>query len=96
MALAHTYEANPHWLPAKAGQDIGDIPGEDGWPLVGNTLKLLRDPGAFGRRMVGKYGRVYRNNAFGGRNIAFMEAEMFCKDELIARATVTKSILRAA
>ena len=29
-------------------------------------------------------------------NIAFMEAEMFCKDELIARATVTKSILRAA
>lgn len=30
-----------------------------------------------------------------GRNLAFMEAEMRCNDELIARATVTKSILRA-
>lgn len=29
-----------------------------------------------------------------GRNVAFMEAEMRCGDELIARATVTKSILR--
>jgi uncharacterized protein (TIGR00369 family) len=29
-----------------------------------------------------------------GRNVAFMEAEMHCGDELIARATVTKSILR--
>jgi len=29
-----------------------------------------------------------------GRSVAFMEAEMHCNDELIARATVTKSILR--
>ncbi|TXH83444.1 MAG: PaaI family thioesterase [Rhizobium sp.] len=29
-----------------------------------------------------------------GRNVAFMEAEMHCGDDLIARATVTKSILR--
>lgn len=31
-----------------------------------------------------------------GRNLAFMEAEMHCGDQLIARATVTKSILRAS
>jgi uncharacterized protein (TIGR00369 family) len=30
-----------------------------------------------------------------GRSIAFMEAEIHCKGELLARATVTKSILRA-
>lgn len=30
-----------------------------------------------------------------GRNVAFMEAQMHCNEELIARATVTKSILRA-
>jgi len=30
-----------------------------------------------------------------GRNLAFMEAEMLCNDEIIARATVTKTILRA-
>lgn len=30
-----------------------------------------------------------------GRNIAFMEAEIRCEGELLARATVTKSILQA-
>jgi uncharacterized protein (TIGR00369 family) len=29
-----------------------------------------------------------------GRNLAFMEAEIHCNGELLARATVTKSILR--
>ncbi|TXH03750.1 MAG: PaaI family thioesterase [Nevskiaceae bacterium] len=35
-------------------------------------------------------GRVIKR----GRNVAFMEAAMHCKGELLARATVTKSILR--
>ena len=53
-------------------------------------VSLLR-AAMLGDRIV-THGQVIRR----GRNIAFMEAEMFCKDELIARATVTKSILRAA
>lgn len=75
MALAHTFEANPHWLPRQPGKLLDHVPGEDGWPFVGNTLKLLSDPGKFGRRMVATYGRVYRNNAFGGRNIALVGAD---------------------
>lgn len=75
MVLAHTHKANPHWLPFAAGQQLDDIPGEDGWPLVGNTLKLLRDPAGFGRRMIATYGPIYRNNSFGGRNVALMGPE---------------------
>src|SRR3546814_14106313 len=39
-------------------------------PVLGNTLEQLRDYPAFTRRMVAKYGRVYRNNSFGGRSVA--------------------------
>lgn len=75
MALAHTFEANPHWLPKQPDRLLDAIPGEDGWPFVGNTLKLLRDPAKFGRRMVATYGPVYRNHTFGGRNIAMIGAD---------------------
>lgn len=75
MALAHTFKANPHWLPRNPREALRAIPGEDGWPLFGNTLKLLKDPRAFGNRMVATYGRVYRNNAFGGPTVTLVGAE---------------------
>ncbi|QHL90600.1 cytochrome P450 [Sphingomonas changnyeongensis] len=75
MALAHTFKANPHWLPRNPRDALRAIPGEDGWPLFGNTLKLLKDPRAFGNRMVATYGRVYRNNAFGGPTVTLVGAE---------------------
>ena len=75
MALAHSYAANPHWLPRQPARSLDAIPGEDGWPVVGNTLKMLRDPKAFGDRMVAKYGRVYRNNSFGERSVILLGAE---------------------
>ena len=89
MAYAHTNEANPHWLPAKQGQKLGHIPGEDGWPLLGNTLQQLKDPIAFGKRMVASYGPVFRNNSFGGRSIALMGPEanelvLFDRDKLFS------------
>jgi cytochrome P450 len=59
-----------HWLPRTPDAALDHIPGEDGLPVVGNTLEQLRDYRAFTRRMVAKYGRVYRNNSFGGRNVA--------------------------
>lgn len=75
MALAHRFEANPHWLPRLPDKALRAIPGEDGWPIVGNTLRILRDPPAFGRRMLAEYGPVYRNNAFGGPTIMLIGAE---------------------
>jgi len=75
MAYAHTYQANPHWLPKQPARDLRHIPGEDGLPLIGNTFRMLRDPAAFGRHMVATYGRVYRNNALGGTTVTLLGPE---------------------
>lgn len=72
MALAHSFKANPHWLPINPLSAIAHIPGEDGWPLVGNTFRVLRNPAAFGKRMYETYGPIYRNRALGGRTVALL------------------------
>ncbi len=86
MPYAHTIEGNPHWLPLNPRRAIGKIPGESGWPVVGNTFEVLRDPLAFTRRMSAKYGRVYRNNSFGGHSVVLLgpdanELVLFDKDK---------------
>lgn len=88
-ALAHTFEANPHWLPRNPPGALDHIPGEDGWPLVGNTITMLRDPIAFGNAMVAKYGPVFRNRAFGGRSVQMFgpdanELVLFDRDKIFS------------
>ena len=46
-----------HWLPRGPESLLDHIPGEDGLPVIGNTLEQLRDYPGFARRMVAKYGR---------------------------------------
>ncbi|GAA0305368.1 cytochrome P450 [Sphingomonas oligophenolica] len=89
MALAHSFKANPHWLPRQKPVAISAIPGENGLPFIGNTLKLLRDPVGFGHRMVKLYGPVYRNNAFGGPSVTLMGADanelvLFDRDKIFS------------
>ncbi|WP_260597255.1 cytochrome P450 [Sphingomonas endolithica] len=89
MALAHSFKANPHWLPRQAKGVLDTIPGENGLPFVGNTLRLLKDPVAFGRRMAKTYGPVYRNNTFGGPNIVLIGPEanelvLFDRDKIFS------------
>jgi hypothetical protein len=89
MAYAHSFEANPHWLPRLPNSATDHIPGEDGWPLLGNTLKQLKDPPAFTRSMIAKYGPVYRSNSFGGRFIQLAgpdanELVMFDRDKVFS------------
>ena len=68
--------APTHWTEGNPSPDeLAHIPGEGGWPLVGNTFKMLADPHGFTRRAVEKYGRVYKNKAFGGWNIALIGAD---------------------
>lgn len=65
-----------HWsegIPDEAA--IAHIPGERGYPLIGNTFTQLADPHAFTKRMVEKYGKVYKTHAFGGWNVALIGAE---------------------
>jgi cytochrome P450 len=89
VAHAHTVEANPHWLPLNPGSMLAHIPGENGWPLIGNTLKLLADPVGFGTGMIAKYGLVYRNHAFGGPTVQLIGPEanelvLFDRDRLFS------------
>jgi cytochrome P450 len=89
MALADTFEANPHWMPRAANSQTDHIPGEDGWPVIGNTFKMLADPHAFAAGMHAKYGPIYRNRAFGGRAVSLLgpdanELVMFDRDKVFS------------
>ncbi|MEO5865997.1 MAG: cytochrome P450 [Sphingomonas sp.] len=89
MPLAHTFKANPHWLPRNPPRVLDTLPGEDGIPFFGNTLRMLKDPVTFGRRMVATYGHVYRNNAFGGRTVMLIgpdanELVLFDRDRIFS------------
>jgi cytochrome P450 len=75
MALAHTEAANPHWTPRKGTKDLSHIPGEDGLPIVGTTLRVLRDPVGYGQHMMDTYGKVFRTNSFGNPTIMIVGAE---------------------
>ncbi len=89
MALPDTLEANPHWLPHAPKESLDVIPGDDGWPIIGNTLKLLADPLGFARKMHAQHGPVYRNRAFGGRAVSLLgpdanELVMFDRDKVFS------------
>ncbi|TCD06399.1 cytochrome P450 [Erythrobacteraceae bacterium CFH 75059] len=64
-----------HWSQRLPKSALDHIPGDDGWPLVGTTLKVLADPPAYGRRMYARYGPVFRTNSFGIRNVNLIGAE---------------------
>ncbi len=88
-ALASTFKANPHWLPKLPSSALAHIPGDEGLPLVGNTLKLLRDPVAFGRHMNTTYGPVFRNRSFGLLTVQLagpdaMELVLFDRDKIFS------------
>ena len=66
MTLAHAgVEMAPLAEPTAA--DLSHIPGDDGLPFIGNTLRLLADPKGEVERLAQRYGPVYRSRAFGLR-----------------------------
>jgi len=54
---------------------LSHIPGEDGWPMVGNTFAALKDPVGHVEAMYRKYGAVYRDHLFGVRSMAMLGPE---------------------
>lgn len=54
---------------------LDHIPGEDGWPIIGNTLNVLKDPLAAADRMYKAYGPVYRSRVFGFRSVSLIGPE---------------------
>lgn len=73
---AETAPAPRHWTEGNpTDAELAHIPGDGGWPIVGNTFTMLADPHAFARRMYETYGKVYKNRAFGGWQVAMIGAE---------------------
>lgn len=79
-----------HWSEGRLSEtDLAHIPGEAGWPLVGNTFTMLADPHGFAQRMIATHGKVYKNRAFGGWQVALIGAEanellLFNKDKIFS------------
>ncbi|MGC1468759.1 MAG: cytochrome P450 [Sphingorhabdus sp.] len=89
MALASSEAANPHWTPRATARDLAHIPGENGLPIVGTTLRVLSDPVGYGKYLVDTYGKVFRTNAFGSPTVSMVGAEanelmLFDRDKLFS------------
>jgi cytochrome P450 len=76
LTLAPTVApAGPARIPPLREKDLVHIPGETGWPIIGNTLKALRDPVAHVEQMHRKYGAVYRNHLLGFHGVTLLGPE---------------------
>ena len=51
---------------------VGHIPGDEGWPLVGRTFRVLADPLGEVQRMARRYGEVYRTRLLGETSISIL------------------------
>jgi cytochrome P450 len=67
--------AVPARIPPLRKKDLAHIPGETGWPIIGNTLEALRDPVAHVDRMHAKYGSIYRNHLLGFHGVTLLGPE---------------------
>ncbi|MDZ4140172.1 MAG: cytochrome P450 [Erythrobacter sp.] len=83
-------DAPRDWSEGRLSEaDLAHIPGDAGWPVLGNTFTMLADPHGFAQRMIDTHGRVYKNRAFGGWQIALIGAEanellLFNKDKIFS------------
>jgi cytochrome P450 len=48
------------------------IPGNEGWPFIGNTLAVLADPKGQIEKSAAKYGLIYRTHLFGETSITML------------------------
>src|SRR5437868_11480921 len=60
--------------PPKA-RALRHIPGDEGWPFVGNTLKVLADPKGQVEKAAATYGPIYRSRLFGETIITLLGPE---------------------
>ena len=51
-------------LPKATAGALKDLPIARGWPFIGHTLKILRDPVGWGQRQRARYGDAYSVNFF--------------------------------
>ena len=51
------------------------IPGNEGWPFIGNTLAVLADPKGQIEKSAAKYGLIYRTHLFGETSVTMLGPE---------------------
>ncbi len=92
MTLATRLEATPAAaLREPSLADLSHIPGDDGAPIVGHTLRLLADPKGEIERRAARYGLIIRSRSFGHRNITLLgpdanEFVLFDRNRLFSSA----------
>ena len=64
-----------HWSKGFDPSSLDHIPGDDGLPILGTTLKVLADPIAYGNRLRDLYGPVARSKSFGRRQVMLSGAD---------------------
>ncbi|TNE51165.1 MAG: cytochrome P450 [Deltaproteobacteria bacterium] len=57
------------------GKHLKHIPGEVGYPYLGNFPRILRDPDGFDQRMVETYGTCFRNRTFHRTSVCLASAD---------------------
>lgn len=62
-------------LALVSGEQLAHIPGQDGWPIIGDTLAILADPKAFVEECAQRYGLVHRTRGFGITNVTLLGPE---------------------
>lgn len=56
-------------LDNQAPGDVSHIPGQNGWPIIGDALAFFKDPLAYNRSCIEKYGPVFRNRIGPGPSV---------------------------
>jgi hypothetical protein len=51
------------------------IPGDEGWPIIGQTVSVLADPKGHVERHAEKFGLVYRSHLFGETSLVLLGPE---------------------
>jgi len=62
-------------MPSARRAALAQIPGNEGWPIVGRTLHILADPKGEVERMAAKYGPVYRTRVLGETGVSLLGPE---------------------
>ena len=53
-------------------EQLAHIPGEEGLPLIGNTLSFIRDSRKLQQKLYQGYGIIYRTKSFGSQTIGLL------------------------
>src|SRR6478736_2923937 len=76
IAMSMQTMASPAITPSRPRRDLlGHIPGDEGWPVIGRTLAILKDPKGEVERMAAKHGALYRSRVLGETIVTMLGPE---------------------